>query len=80
LVLWFLLPLRRGGFFRELSVLFLFRVLRVGVYVILARGWSSNSEYAILGALRGVAQTISYEVSLVIIFLGLAVLVQSLRL
>jgi len=34
------------------------------------RGWSSNSNYALLGSTRGVAQTISYEVSMVLIFLS----------
>jgi len=34
----------------------------IGVYVVLGGGWSSNSKYALLGAYRGVVQTISYEV------------------
>jgi len=39
------------------------------------RGWSSNSNYALLGALRGIAQTVSYEVSIALIFLSLIFLV-----
>ena len=41
----------------------------MGVYGLLAAGWSSNSKYSLFGALRGVAQTISYEVSLVLVLL-----------
>jgi NADH-ubiquinone oxidoreductase chain 1 len=40
------------------------------VYALIARGWSSNSNYSVLGALRGVAQTISYEVRLALIFIS----------
>jgi len=41
-----------------------------GVYALVARGWSSNRNYALLGAMRGVAQTISYEVRIILIFLS----------
>ena len=39
------------------------------MYGTLLAGWSSNSKYALIGRLRAVAQTISYEVSIVLIFL-----------
>jgi len=39
------------------------------VYPLLLAGWSSNRKYAILGGLRGVSQTISYEISLALIIL-----------
>lgn len=42
-------------------------------------GWSSNSNYSLLGGLRSVAQTISYEVSLALILLSFLVLISSLR-
>nr|YP_009467137.1 NADH dehydrogenase subunit 1 [Agramma hupehanum]ARB50130.1 NADH dehydrogenase subunit 1 [Agramma hupehanum] len=41
----------------------------LSVYGLLLCGWSSNSNYALLGSLRGVAQVISYEVSLVMILI-----------
>jgi len=50
--------------------LFFFCCTRFGVYTLIGRGWSSNSNYALLGAIRGVAQTISYEVRIALIFLS----------
>jgi len=52
----------------SLGGLFFFCCTRFGVYTLIRRGWSSNSNYALLGAIRGVAQTISYEVSIALIF------------
>jgi len=60
--------------------LFFFCCISFGVYTVLASGWSSNSNYALLGAVRGVAQTISYEVSLALIFISLIFLVSSFNL
>ncbi len=48
----------------NLGVLYLFAVSSLGVYGIIMSGWSSNSKYAFLGALRSTAQMISYEVSI----------------
>lgn len=45
----------------------------------MGRGWSSNSNYAILGAIRGVAQTISYEISLAFFFLIFTFLIYRFR-
>ena len=53
------------------SLIFFLLCLSLRVYSIIFSGWSSNSKYALLGALRGIAQTISYEIVLAfIIFLG----------
>lgn len=51
--------------------LFFFCCTRIGVYALIGRGWSSNRNYALLGAMRGVAQTISYEVRIALIFISL---------
>lgn len=53
--------------------------LRVGVYSSLGAGWSSNSKYSLLGALRSIAQTISYEVSLAIILIRFILLILNYR-
>nr|YP_009740913.1 NADH dehydrogenase subunit 1 [Euthystira luteifemora]QID03927.1 NADH dehydrogenase subunit 1 [Euthystira luteifemora] len=49
----------------------------IGVYTVMIAGWSSNSNYSLLGSLRSVAQTISYEVSLALILLSLIILIGS---
>jgi NADH-ubiquinone oxidoreductase chain 1 len=54
----------------SLGALFFFCCTSFGVYTLLGRGWSSNSNYALLGAIRGVAQTISYEVAMALLFLS----------
>nr|YP_009740523.1 NADH dehydrogenase subunit 1 [Apalacris nigrogeniculata]YP_010703648.1 NADH dehydrogenase subunit 1 [Xenocatantops humilis]QID03459.1 NADH dehydrogenase subunit 1 [Apalacris nigrogeniculata]WCO86782.1 NADH dehydrogenase subunit 1 [Xenocatantops humilis] len=51
----------------------------LSVYTVMIAGWSSNSNYSLLGSLRSVAQTISYEVSLALILLSLIFLVGSLN-
>nr|QNS38378.1 NADH dehydrogenase subunit 1 [Calyptomena viridis] len=58
----------------NLGLLFLLALSSLAVYSILWSGWASNSKYALIGALRAVAQTISYEVTLAIILLSLITL------
>lgn len=55
----------------KLGLLFAIRVSSLAVYSLIGAGWSSNSKYALLGGLRAVAQTISYEISLGLILLRL---------
>nr|BBG74331.1 NADH dehydrogenase subunit 1 [Thalassobathia pelagica] len=58
----------------NLSILFILALSSLAVYSILGSGWASNSKYALIGALRAVAQTISYEVSLGLILLSSIIL------
>lgn len=67
---WMSLPSQFNFLNFDYRVLFFLCCVGMGVYFLLAAGWSSNSKYALLGALRGVAQTISYEVSLVLLLLS----------
>nr|QDP18091.1 NADH dehydrogenase subunit 1 [Monistria discrepans] len=62
------------------SFLFFLCCSSLGVYSMMIAGWSSNSNYSLLGSLRSVAQTISYEVSLALILLSLIILIGSLNL
>jgi len=75
MLIWSVMPL--GFFFLNfrLGGLFFFCCTSFGVYTLIRRGWSSNSNYALLGAVRGVAQTISYEVRMALIFLSIIFLV-----
>nr|AKH60453.1 NADH dehydrogenase subunit 1 [Sphenodon punctatus] len=54
----------------NLGLLIMLALSSMAVYTILWSGWSSNSKYALMGAIRAVAQTISYEVTLGIIILS----------
>jgi NADH-ubiquinone oxidoreductase chain 1 len=54
--------------------------LSFGVYIVIIAGWSSNSIYALLGSLRSIAQTISYEVALVLILISLLFILGSFNL
>lgn len=79
LLLWSLVPIRGLILNFSFGGLFFFCCTRFGVYTLMGRGWSSNSNYALLGAMRGVAQTISYEVRIALIFLSLIFLVGQYR-
>jgi NADH-quinone oxidoreductase subunit H len=64
----------------NLGILYLFSVSALNVYSILLAGWSSNSKYAYLGALRSTAQMISYEISLGFIILNVVICTGSFNL
>jgi NADH-quinone oxidoreductase subunit H len=63
----------------ELGVLYLLSISSLNIYGILLSGWSSNSKYAYLGALRSAAQMISYEISLGFIILTTCICAGSLN-
>nr|AGS07185.1 NADH dehydrogenase subunit 1 [Myotis mystacinus]AGS07186.1 NADH dehydrogenase subunit 1 [Myotis mystacinus]QLY90169.1 NADH dehydrogenase subunit 1 [Myotis mystacinus] len=71
LTMWIPLPMPHPLINMNLSVLFMLALSSLAVYAILWSGWASNSKYALIGALRAVAQTISYEVTLAIIILSI---------
>nr|BBH37253.1 NADH dehydrogenase subunit 1 [Trimma caesiura] len=73
LILWAPLPMPYPLADLTLSLLFILALSSLAVYSILGSGWASNSKYALIGALRAVAQTISYEVSLGLILLSLVI-------
>ena len=77
LILWILIPYIRGLFSFNLGLFFFLVCTRIGVYTVILAGWSSNSNYALLGGLRAVAQTISYEVRLALILLSFIFLISS---
>nr|YP_003587279.1 NADH dehydrogenase subunit 1 [Hylobates pileatus]ADT82335.1 NADH dehydrogenase subunit 1 [Hylobates pileatus]ADT82361.1 NADH dehydrogenase subunit 1 [Hylobates pileatus]BAJ04748.1 NADH dehydrogenase subunit 1 [Hylobates pileatus] len=70
LLLWTPLPMPNPLINLNLGLLFILATSSLTVYSILWSGWASNSNYALIGALRAVAQTISYEVTLAIILLS----------
>nr|AQP29957.1 NADH dehydrogenase subunit 1 [Ateuchotermes sp. C TB-2017]AQP29983.1 NADH dehydrogenase subunit 1 [Ateuchotermes sp. C TB-2017] len=77
LLVWVLVPYLSGFISFELGLLFFLACASLGVYTVMIAGWSSNSGYSLLGGLRALAQTISYEVSLAFILLSFVILVCS---
>nr|AIG23565.1 NADH dehydrogenase subunit 1 [Pseudochirops albertisii] len=71
LTIWTPLPMPHTLIDLNLGLLFILALSSLSVYSILWSGWASNSKYALIGALRAVAQTISYEVTLAIILLSI---------
>nr|YP_010248706.1 NADH dehydrogenase subunit 1 [Hydropsyche fryeri]QTT57964.1 NADH dehydrogenase subunit 1 [Hydropsyche fryeri] len=80
LFIWMVFPYMEGLNFLSLSFLFFLSLLGLGVYMIMMNGWSSNSNYALLGSLRGIVQTLSYEVSLIFLFLCVILMIMSFNL
>jgi len=69
LILW-ICYLRWGNLITiYIGSIYIFRIIRLRVYFLIGRGWRSNRKYRILGAYRSISQTISYEVSIILIFL-----------
>ena len=82
LIAWAVVPFDEGMVLANINVgiLFLFAISSLGVYGILMAGWSSNSKYPFLGALRSAAQMVSYEVSMGFIIITVLLCVGSLNL
>lgn len=79
---WGVIPFGKNITLSDLGVgvLFIFAISSISVYVILMSGWSSNSEYSFLGAIRAAAQMISYEISIGLIIISVVLCVGSLNL
>nr|QXP43474.1 NADH dehydrogenase subunit 1 [Camptoloma vanata] len=77
LMIWVLVPYYFNMISFNLGILFFLCCMSMGVYTVMIAGWSSNSNYALLGSLRSVAQTISYEVSLVLILMSSIIMIMN---
>lgn len=82
MVVWAVIPLGPGIVITDLNVglLFLFAMTSLGVYGIIVAGWSANSKYALLGAMRSAAQIVSYEIPMGFALLGVLMASRSMNL
>uniref|UniRef100_UPI0030DE5BC5 NADH dehydrogenase subunit 1 n=1 Tax=Precis coelestina TaxID=2988838 RepID=UPI0030DE5BC5 len=80
LMIWMLIPYMFNMIMFNLGILFFLCCTSIGVYTLMIAGWSSNSNYSLLGGLRAVAQTISYEVSMSLIMMSSIILVMDFNL
>nr|YP_009114174.1 NADH dehydrogenase subunit 1 [Elymnias hypermnestra]AHH92969.1 NADH dehydrogenase subunit 1 [Elymnias hypermnestra] len=75
LIIWMVIPYYFNMIMFNMSILFFLCCMSLGVYMVMIAGWSSNTNYSLLGGLRAMAQTISYEVSLILIMLSSIILI-----
>jgi NADH-quinone oxidoreductase subunit H len=82
LAAWAVIPFSEGLLLANINagVLYLFMMAALGIYGILMAGWAANSKYALLGALRAAAQTISYEITMGFTLVGVLLAAGSMNL
>lgn len=64
----------------NIGVLFFLAMSALGVYSVVLGGWASNNKYALLGAMRGAAQMITYEVFMGLSLMGVVIMTGSFNL
>lgn len=81
-LVWLIVPIGPGGTATDMDIgiIFIAAITGYDVISIFMSGWGSNNKYSLLGAMRGAAQMISYEVTLVMSIIGVVMMVGSLRL
>lgn len=79
---WAVIPFQEGMVLSNINagILYVFAMSSLGVYGVLISGWASNSKYAMFGALRSAAQTVSYEIAMGFAFVGVLLAAGSMNL
>jgi len=81
-VVWLVIPFAPGAVVADLNIaiVFFIAITSIGALGVIMAGYGSRSNFSLLGALRGAAQMISYEVPLILSLLGVIMLAGSLSL
>ncbi|QLH42713.1 MAG: NADH-quinone oxidoreductase subunit NuoH [Coxiellaceae bacterium] len=82
LTAWSVIPFDKGLVLADVNagLLMLFAITSLGVYGVMIAGWAANSKYAMFGALRAAAQTISYEIAMGFALVGVLLAANSMNL
>nr|AZL93255.1 NADH dehydrogenase subunit 1 [Gasteruption tournieri] len=76
LIMWLNYPFNYILHSMNLGLIYMFCVFSVGVYGLMWAGWSSNSMYSLLGSIRLISQTISYEVSFLLLIFSVVMMIE----
>lgn len=79
---WAVIPFSEGMVLANINagILYVFAMSSIGIYGVMIAGWASNSKYAMLGALRSAAQTVSYEIAMGFALVGILLAAGSMNL
>lgn len=80
LILWTIIPCPNSLIKIKLSLILILGISRLSVYSLLGSGWASKSKYSLIGGIRAVAQTISYEIRIGTILLSIIILTGTFKL
>ncbi len=64
----------------NVGILYILAMVSLGVYGVVLGGWASNNQWSLLGAIRGSAQMISYEIAMGLSLIGVILIYESLDL